>query len=220
VIIGQPATSLTPSDLRAYGAEHLAYELDMLHHAVQLGRLATDQVTVNVSVEQFALHLRNLIAFFWSSKRSFDTDVLAEDFCSPPAKWATVQAAHPLKGTVLEGARERAHQEIAHLTTHRIPGRPPAKVWDYAAILAALKPVVGEFLRVAAPDRVDQRLSGAVAALYPSAPVVPVVTTANLATDSPQSVHPTTTWTGPLATGPAFPPGNVPGGGATGPANP
>lgn len=213
--IGQPADTLTASDVRAYGGDHLAYEFNMLRHAVQLGRQAkSDQAAVNVSVELFALHLRNLLEFFfWSKKRKRDTDVLAKDFCSPAAQWTAVQAAHPLIGTVLAGAQQRAHQEIAHLTTHRMPARPPAKHWDYDPILSALQPVVRQFLRVAARDRVDPRVPAAVAALFPPPPVVVTGPTVNLATDSPQSgnVVATTIWPCLLATGPARQSGNVPG---------
>ncbi len=83
MIIGQSAATPTPSDLLTYGAEHLTYEIDMFRHAVELGRRAKDQAAVNVSGELFALHLRNLIAFFWS-KRRYPTDVWPRTFARTP----------------------------------------------------------------------------------------------------------------------------------------
>ena len=60
--------------------------------------------------------------------------------------------------------------------------------------------MVEQFLRVAAPDRLDPKLRKAITALCPSTSAP--YTTTNLMTDSPNSPHPVVIVPGTLATGP------------------
>lgn len=93
-------------------------------------------------LESAVLHLRNLVDFFYPGKVRND-DVIAMDYA---ANW---DCQRPPLTPALRDARERAHKELAHLTTQRKAGSAPAKEWDFANITAELKPVLEAFLRVA-----------------------------------------------------------------------
>lgn len=125
----------TASYLSNYSGEHLLYEINMFYAAV--ATLTTPGLTFashsaqiafgvrNGMIEVFAIHLRNLIDFFYLDNVK-PTDVVAADFCANGA-WKQVR---PQIGPTLERARIRANKEIAHLTTARMAGSPPDKSWN------------------------------------------------------------------------------------------
>ncbi len=160
----------SPPDLLAYSGEHLVYEVQMFFGAISACRapVGSNHFLRMASVEAFASHLRNLIAFFYPDRfRAFDNDVLAWHFLSPRAslkewfdQWS--KARPPLSST-LERAKVRADREVAHLTTERITGRPPEKVWPVVSLGREMRGILRIFVSVSDPTR----LSGAVAAVIP-----------------------------------------------------
>jgi hypothetical protein len=104
----------------------------------------------NSLVESFVVHLRNVIDFLYL-ERPQPTDVVAADFCATGA-WQS-----KISGT-LEAARVRANKEIAHLTTARIAGTPPAKGWDFAGLAAELHPAMRLFVSKALPARLSSKV--------------------------------------------------------------
>jgi len=124
-------------DLFAFAGEHLFYEAQMF--VVCRAIKPRDQFEANLKVEGCALHLRNLIEFFYPSAPRVD-DVLAADYV---ANW---DARRPAITPLLESARARANKELHHLTAHRISGRPAHKAWDFEGLSKELKGVVSAFI--------------------------------------------------------------------------
>ncbi len=132
---------LSDSQLLAYSREHLRYELWMF---LRLGEFLPDvpdsqnqqeKVVGNALIEAFVVHLRNLIGFLYPDKVA-SLDVIAEDYFSDPETWELIR---PHISRILHEARDRAHREIAHLTTARISGTPPRKAWPIAALIAEMR---------------------------------------------------------------------------------
>ena len=154
------------SYLMAYSEEHVAYEFDMFLWSARLcasgsGIVSPDPVDArrlnNVLIEDFVLHLRNIIDFLYKQKQgSKPTDVVAADFCEPNVWKPTIPE-------VLEVARIRANKEIAHLTTDRITGIPASKAWDFACLLEILFPEMNLFVDKALESRLSPTVAEVIA---------------------------------------------------------
>ncbi len=151
------------SYLLDYSDEHVFYEIDMFFWLAKLCgssslRLASPSAADtmrlnNVLIEGFVVHLRNVIDFLYLEKPK-PTDVVAADFF-PTGVWNSLR---PVSSS-LEAARTRANKEIAHLTTDRMAGSPPAKRWDFQGLANELEPL----LRLVSANAPSTRLSPKVA---------------------------------------------------------
>ncbi len=145
---------LSDSELLAYSHEHLRYELWMF---LRLGDFLPapypeneqEKVVNNALIEAFVVHLRNLIGFLYPDKVA-SLDIIAEDFFSDPDTWELIR---PQISRSLVEARDRAHREIAHLTTARISGTPTKKAWPIPALIAELKVLMRLFVDHASSQR-------------------------------------------------------------------
>lgn len=135
------------SDLHAYSAEHIRYEIDMFFETVELrsrpgfnkenlSQLGAPQRIDNVLIEAFVVHLRNLIAFLYGAP--VGTDVVAEDYF-PTGRWAAIR---PTQSKILIDANRRANKEISHLTTARMSGSPRQKGWDFVGLALEIRPLL------------------------------------------------------------------------------
>lgn len=115
---------LTDHELLDYSKEHVIYELWMFRSVGQalIAPIQMSQPLRNALIESFAIHLRNLIDFFYPGQIQAD-DVVASEFLDDPDEWATLSAI----STTLSSARIRAHKEVSHLTRKRITGAPPGR---------------------------------------------------------------------------------------------
>jgi hypothetical protein len=122
------ATFTNDTEALAFADEHLLYELQMLNYAArQMGN--PDQLIVNVSVESFALHLRNWEDFFYPppvQARKPD-DVTYLDYLDQSA---TPQWTPPPRSTALATAAGMVNKQIAHITKSRHAGVHPGKTWQ------------------------------------------------------------------------------------------
>jgi len=153
---------LTDAELLEYSEKHLLYEIAMCFKA---GLLLVDfglmdpvpelarEVARMALIESFAIHLRNLIDFFYPAK-VFDTDVLAEDFFVARA----LPKNFPVLSVSLESARNRASKEVSHLTTERIAGTPPKKSWPVAELSREMRALLVQFVREASPARLHAEI--------------------------------------------------------------
>lgn len=140
-------SELTTESLHAYFKEHVEYEMWMLF-AIKDSISLEDQVSRNARVESFAIHLRNLITFFYPTQNTKTTDVYARDFFTNKSEWID---SCPVISTKLIKARERAHREVGHLTTHRISGTPKEKAWDMTDLCEEILPIIRFFYVSARP---------------------------------------------------------------------
>lgn len=131
--------SLTDQELRDYSKEHVVYELSMFR-AVGEALIAPVQISQalrNALIESFAIHLRNLIDFFYPTQVQAD-DVIAAEFLDDPHQWEKIS----LVSQALSFARVRAHKEVSHLTRKRIAGAPPEKGWQIIDLMEEIKRVL------------------------------------------------------------------------------
>ena len=142
--------TLSDADLHKYAGEHIKYEVDMLVGAT-VATPSNDWFLHCSRVEAFAIHLRNLITFFYPTPNQKPTDVYAQDYVLNRANWNST--GRPLIPPELEDARNRAHREVGHLTTLRIAGTPAHKAWDMPGLIQKLKPTIMAFRVAADPNK-------------------------------------------------------------------
>lgn len=157
-----PQRPFSDAYLLAYSDEHIFYEFDMFLWLAQVcgkgaklgAPTAADATRLsNVLIEAFVVHLRNVIDFLYLEKPK-KTDVIAADFYAPGG-WEALRSAI---SATLESARVRANKEIAHLTTDRITGSPPAKAWDFTALAEELRPLMQLMAKHAVAGRLSPRV--------------------------------------------------------------
>jgi hypothetical protein len=143
------ARPFNDADLFLYSEEHVSYEIDMFFGMTEMlsppnkigaGSIAEAKRLNFAMIEAFVVHLRNLIDFLYINNPQ-PTDVVASDFC---AAWQTIR---PPISMTLESARVRANKELAHLTTTRLTGAPPAKRWDFPAFAGEIGPLLHLFIK-------------------------------------------------------------------------
>lgn len=149
----------TDEFLAAYFDDHLLYEIQMF---VRSNKFLTDdanrfqceshdeQFGVNMLIEVFAIHLRNLVGFFYGDLgRMKPDDVLAVDYCRH-REW---QTQRPPKSESLKAAEKRANKQVAHLTTRRHVGDHPDKRWYVPALNDEMRAIFRIFLSIADANR-------------------------------------------------------------------
>ena len=158
-VMNSHKTLLSESELMAYSAEHLRYEMQMFFATAQiLSRMSLsdnssdlEKICSNAYMESFVIHLRNLSEFLYP-KRSKKNSVIAEDFFTNPMDWKRLR---PKESKVLQHARERSHRELAHLTSDRLNVTPSAKQWAFIALATEIKCLLETFANSAYPARID-----------------------------------------------------------------
>lgn len=145
---------LTNEELQAYFGEHILYEIQHLPNTAGaiLLKLSVPNGLQFVVVEAFAIHLRNLVCFFYPYKPQ-DTDVCAKDFFANEETWGKIC---PAESDLLKQARVRANKEVGHLTTARKNGTPDNKAWDVKGLTGELFPIVQLF--VSSADKIEATL--------------------------------------------------------------
>lgn len=121
--------------LLAYADEHLTYEIQMfvgtalfLVNSNKTSDKRIGGVVNNALLESFLIHMRNLIEFLYPQQIKAD-DVTIEDYLSKKV----ISDHLPIINKSLILYRERAHKEIAHLTTKRYT-KPIEKEWSFMQI--------------------------------------------------------------------------------------
>lgn len=132
----------TKEELRT-ASEHLAYEIDMFRATADLLAAGSLQNTAveNAVLESFTVHARALVQFFFRPHKTYDDDMLAEQYVE---NWASVWESVP---AALVKVNERVGKEIAHLTFERLRIAPAAKSWDIAEISRAMSVLIDDFQR-------------------------------------------------------------------------
>lgn len=121
----------------------------------QHGEQANDANNINMALETFLLHARNLKEFFYNDNKRYDTDARAWDFLEDKNLWQKLRPAE--MGSMIQ-IRKRAGKELAHLSYKRIYGTPPEKNWNIGEILSELLKVVDIFLDHLSPKYFGDRL--------------------------------------------------------------
>ena len=154
---------LSDTELLSYSALHLHYEIAMcivgsallsfgFKFESQMPALDTEEVQKVVRfamLEAFAVHLRNLIDFFYPARVPTDSDVIADDFFPNGVR----PNNFPQLSNSLKDARKRAHKQVAHLTNERLPDRDSGKQWKFVELRNDIGSVLRLFVDAASPDK-------------------------------------------------------------------
>jgi hypothetical protein len=125
-------------DLLDFSGKHLLYEFQVFFW-VATNMPSGRGFPLSVSLESFAIHLRNLIDFFYRPPQPPD-DIGASDFYDPLSGWV-----YGTMSSTLEVARERANKEVSHITFKRKTGMAYGKPWDVSALSAEIKTLAQRF---------------------------------------------------------------------------
>ena len=92
-------------------------------------------------LESFAIHLRNLIDFFYTPPgKARDDHLVAADFFDSPTAWDPGAITKSLAD-----ARERANKEISHITYKRKSATDQTKPWPVAGLFKEVHSVAQKF---------------------------------------------------------------------------
>lgn len=141
---------VVPSDeqLFDYSGEHLLYELEIFEYIVT--NFPTEaSFQLSVFLESFAIHLRNLIDFFYVSPgEAREDDIVAGDFFDVPDKWNPGALL-----AILEAARHRANKEVSHITYKRKSATDKTKPWFVSELFREVNAVARRFVGEASRNR-------------------------------------------------------------------
>ncbi len=132
-------------DLKNFLNEHFCYEIEMLYFAavsIKYYNIARSQIEINMSLECFLSHGRNLLEFFYYNP--VNNYARAVHFIDN-SNW---QQSRPEKTKNIIELERRASPEVAHLTFNRIAGTPPEKLWDYTNCFYDLLEVTKKFVNL------------------------------------------------------------------------
>lgn len=133
--------------LKDFLAEHFMYEIEGLLYSIkmldQYGR-SNDQSGVNMTVDNFVAHGRNLLEFFYYPKLDSSNYARATHYVDS----RTWEETRPPKTDLIRELERRASNEMVHLTFKRISGNPPEKRWKCGHCLKDLLIVTKRFLDI------------------------------------------------------------------------
>jgi hypothetical protein len=156
----EESSSLLPrrhfnGDLLIFSKQHVYYDVNMFFEmATVQSRLNRNNdflralSLINTGLtESFALHLRNILVFFYNDAPT-QLDVVASDFCSE-GTWHEVR---PSLTRTLSIARQRANKMLLHLTLERNSQEGPENPWNFDELAAEVKLLILVFVKTARPD--------------------------------------------------------------------
>jgi hypothetical protein len=146
---------MTDEELWDFAADHIYYELLMLHETAMGLKwrkdLDSDFALKNAFIESFTIHAR-VLAFFLYKGPKWDDDVTAEQYVRDVKKSKAERGDIPAE---LQEVIDRTGKEIAHLTRGRRPPRDPKKAWTFEHVYLLLCRPLHLFLEHADPARLD-----------------------------------------------------------------
>lgn len=129
-------------------AEHVYYEVMMLHYTTSILTKIVDQPNTdirssNAVLESWAMHVRNLLAFFYTptNQRKQNDDVLVGDYVKNLKQFRKDRT----KAKTFLGINKRIAKQFAHLTYHRNVYNRKTKVWQFKRIYIQLHTTIKAF---------------------------------------------------------------------------
>ena len=143
----------TDQQLFDYSEEHLLYELQIFRWAGE--SLNRDKgFLLSALLESLAIHLRNLIDFFYTEPADArNDDVVAGDFFAAPNTWTP-----GIMPKSLQEARERANKEVSHITYKRKAAADPTKPWPVADLFKEIHTVAQKFATEASGKKLHPKV--------------------------------------------------------------
>lgn len=111
-------------------AEHLYYEAWMFYQTLVLLRQPRHQIEVNILLDAFVVHTRNLFDFFYPKEHLKPDDMVVADYLLKPK----VFNAGKIKKSELLFIVRKADKQLAHLTYARNRYNQKTKPWPFVDI--------------------------------------------------------------------------------------
>jgi len=132
--------------LKKFLNEHFVYEANALYFAMvklhdQDKIENKNQDEINMALESFLFHGRNLIEFFYY-KNDAENYSRAFHFIEKD-EWLKIR---PKKTKQISEVQDRSNKEIVHLTYDRIAGSPPEKNWNCSNTFGDFLEIIKIFL--------------------------------------------------------------------------
>lgn len=139
--------SLKSEDIINFLDEHFSYEVDMiffsLKKCIELGKTTENIPNKNMAIENFLLHARNLLEFFYQPHNKNEKCSYAGHFFNNEDDWGKIC---PNKTETIKQLEKRVHNEVTHLGYDRISGTPPEKSWDNQQLLKDFMAIIKIFI--------------------------------------------------------------------------
>lgn len=130
---------MTKIEKKQWLNEHFLYEFQMMYYAFVGLSDSQDQTKVNINLDCFLLHLRNLLEFFGYGRDKKKKYARAEDFNS---NWITIRPKHD----PFTKYSNRINTEITHLGYDRKYGMTEDKAWSVGEMLIEYTKIMQSFL--------------------------------------------------------------------------
>lgn len=125
------------------GASHIVYEIMMFNGtAIKLSSGITDQFEINIALESFVVHSRNLFDFFYSEKK-YPDDISVYDYLKRKKDFNKEKS----KKRNLENLTNKANKQVAHLTYSRNNYNKINKGWLINKIVDNMNITITAFLK-------------------------------------------------------------------------
>jgi hypothetical protein len=180
---------VSDKELLDYSDGHLLYEIEMFHWLASILPGKKESNECSAFVESYALHLRNLIDFFYTEPT--DDDVVAKYFYDDPSKWNPGP-----KSPALDIAKKRANKEVSHLTKARMNVTPTDKLWWTDNLFSDIQKVAQSFLAGASPKKLGPKVTAFITAHY-NAPTATTLLPSEYSPRTNVTAHITTVSLGP-----------------------
>ena len=110
--------------------EHLSYEISLFYQTLVFLTQPRPQIEVNILLDSFAIHTRNLFDFFYPKKNTKPDDMLVSDFIGKSSYFSR----NKTKKKDLIFVVRKADKQVAHLTYARNRYNQNTKRWPFVAI--------------------------------------------------------------------------------------
>ena len=156
--------SLDRSDLPEH---HLKYEIDMFLLAAATTSNANSvlglvspfkEAILNLSLESYLVHLRNLKDFLW--EKPVMDDISAGQFCSKDCSRISNKKNDTLAGLTIDQIDARINKQISHLTRERKEKTRQQLTWDIKQLTCGMVDFLEQF--ISNVDRIDAEYQNAI----------------------------------------------------------
>lgn len=132
--------------------EHIKYEIVMFQDSAKLLRQTKDQFLINVLLESFAIHARNIFNFFYSSEKKVKKDdVIVQDYINNKKAFNTSKTPKQKLKFILK----KADKQVAHLTYSRNKYNKKTKPWNFGNIELDFEKTINAFINSLPKERMD-----------------------------------------------------------------
>lgn len=141
--------------------EHFDYEVDMFFFALKKimdpNKQKSSEITanINMALEDFLLHARNLLEFFYHACPKTDKRACAEHFFKNQKDWLKIC---PAKTDDIKKLENRVNGEVTHLGYNRFDGVSTEKLWNNVQLLHDFMNIVKIFINNAEEKYISQTL--------------------------------------------------------------